>query len=147
MIREWPVALVNSPARLAPDRRITMEGASMNTSMPRVLLRAEGIVLLASATLLFAREDASWWLFALLFFAPDLAMVGYAAGTRIGAYAYNALHSTAVALPLALAGLVADWPAVLAIGLVWLAHIGFDRVLGYGLKYPEGFKETHLQRV
>ena len=47
----------------------------------------------------------------------------------------------------ALAGAVGDWPVVVAIGLVWLAHIGFDRVLGYGLKYPEGFKETHLQRV
>jgi hypothetical protein len=127
--------------------RFMMEEGSMRMSMPRVLLRAEGIVILASATVFFAREDASWWLFALLFFAPDLSMVGYAAGTRIGAFVYNAFHSTAVALPLSVAGVMADWPVVVAIGLIWLAHIGFDRVLGYGLKYPEGFKETHLQRV
>jgi hypothetical protein len=125
--------------RSAPMWRFMMEEGSMRMSMPRVLLRAEGIVILAAATVLFAREDASWWLFALLFFAPDLSMVGYAGGARVGAYVYNAFHSVAVALPLAVAGVVAGWPVAVAIGLVWLAHIGFDRVLGYGLKYPDGF--------
>ena len=97
--------------------------------------------------MLYDRTDRSWWLFALLFFAPDLAMAGYAAGARAGAYAYNALHSTAVAIPILIAGVIGEWSLVTAIALVWLAHIGFDRMLGYGLKYPEGFSETHLQRI
>jgi hypothetical protein len=119
----------------------------MSFSMPRVLLHAEGAALLVAATTFFARGDTSWWLFALLFFAPDLAMLGYGAGPRAGAIAYNALHVMLGPLALVVAGELGNWPTMTAIGLVWLAHIGFDRMLGYGLKYPGGFKETHLQRV
>lgn len=119
----------------------------MRMLYPGTVLRIEGVALLWAAMMLYARIDESWWLFALLFFAPDVAMVGYAAGARIGAMIYNAFHSLAVALPVIVIGVVGDWHLVTAIGLVWLAHIGFDRVLGYGLKYPEGFKQTHLQRV
>lgn len=119
----------------------------MRVLYPGSMLRVEGVVLLVAAVVFYARSDASWWLFGALFFAPDLSMAGYAAGPRAGAITYNALHSTALAVPLAVAGVVGNWPIVTAIGLVWLAHIGFDRVLGYGLKYPEGFKATHLQRV
>jgi hypothetical protein len=119
----------------------------MRRMLPGTILRAEGIALLAAAVVMYDRTDEAWWLFAVLFFTPDIAMVGYAAGARVGAYVYNAFHSVVLALPSAVAGVVGDWPVLTAIGLVWLAHIGFDRVLGYGLKYPEGFKETHLQRV
>ncbi len=119
----------------------------MRILQPETILRAEGVTLLAAAIVFYARGESSWWLFALLFFTPDLSMVGYVAGPRTGAMVYNACHSSAVALSAVAAGAVADWSLVTAVGLVWLAHIGFDRVLGYGLKYPEGFKETHLQRV
>lgn len=119
----------------------------MPRTLPLKLLRLEGLTLFLGAAVLYAWTDTSWWLFALLFFAPDLAMIGYAAGPRVGAAVYNAVHSSTLALPVVVAGVVGDWPLVAALGLVWLAHIGFDRVLGYGLKYPEGFKETHLQRV
>lgn len=119
----------------------------MNLSIPAILLRTEGAVLLAAASLLYRDQGGSWLLFALAFFAPDLAMIGYAAGSRIGAMAYNALHTASLAIAVAAFGVIADQQLAISIGLVWLAHIGFDRLLGYGLKYPDGFKQTHLARV
>jgi uncharacterized protein DUF4260 len=88
--------------------------------------------------------QGSWLQFALLFLAPDLSMLGYAANVRVGAVAYNAVHSYVV--PLALAGfsLGASHSATLALSVIWIAHIGMDRMLGYGLKYPTCFKDTHL---
>ena len=88
----------------------------------------------------------SWPLFAVLFLAPDLAMLGYLMGARIGAAVYNVAHTYALALPLALLGFLAGRPAILAVALIWVAHIGFDRALGFGLKYPTGFGDTHLGR-
>ena len=88
----------------------------------------------------------SWPAFALLFLAPDLAMLAYLAGPRAGAIAYNLVHTYALALALMLAGFLVGVPAAAAGGLIWIAHIGFDRALGYGLKYPTGFGDTHLGR-
>ena len=79
-----------------------------------------------------------------LFFAPDLAMIGYAAGTRIGAAVYNAAHTTTLPLILAATGILTDAKLATAIALIWLAHIAMDRALSYGLKLPTGFKATHL---
>lgn len=114
---------------------------------PKLMLHAEGAALLAAAVVLYARTDVSWWLMAALFFAPDLAMLGYMSGSRIGAAVYNLAHTTALALMLGVVGVMLNTDIVTAIALIWLAHIGFDRVLGYGLKYAGGFKETHLARV
>lgn len=114
---------------------------------PKLMLHVEGAALLVVATVLYARADWSWWLFAALFFAPDLSMVGFLGGSRVGAMVYNVAHTTALALSLGIVGVVVDSDIATQVALIWLAHIGFDRVLGYGLKYPEGFKETHLARV
>jgi hypothetical protein len=119
----------------------------MRTLYPRQLLHIEGAALLAAATVLYAQSDGSWWLYALLFFAPDLAMVGYMAGGRIGAIVYNLAHTVSVPLVLGMIGIVVDSDLAIQVALIWTAHIGFDRLLGYGLKYPDGFKETHLGRV
>lgn len=107
------------------------------------LLRLEGFALLAASAAAYAWLGGGWGAFALLFLVPDLGMLGYLAGPRPGAMAYNALHITA--LPLAL-GVLAAWlaPNLLPYACIWLAHIGFDRALGYGLKYGAGFKATHL---
>jgi hypothetical protein len=104
-------------------------------------------MLFIAATVLFSREGGSWLVFALAFFLPDLSMAGYLAGTRTGAMVHNAVHSLTLPLVFALAGVLADQTLVINLSLIWLAHIGFDRLIGYGLKYPEGFKETHLARV
>jgi len=114
---------------------------------PRALLRIEGACILAIALVLYARLDESWWLFAVLFLTPDLSFLGYLAGARLGAVAYNSLHTIAGPTLLALAGLFVPYEPAMAIALIWLAHCGFDRALGYGLKYEAGFGFTHLGRI
>jgi hypothetical protein len=112
--------------------------------MPRRWLRLEAAVLLGGSLVAYRATHQSWWLVPLTVLFPDLLAVGSLAGTRVGAHLYNSAHSTA--LPAALVGL--GWwqgrPLVLALGLVWLAHIGADRLMGYGLKYDNSFQHTHL---
>jgi hypothetical protein len=113
----------------------------------RLLLRLEGAAALAAALALYAHGGFSWLLLAALFLSPDLTMLAYFAGPRIGAAAYNAAHVYALPLALLLAGFIAGLPAATAGALIWIAHIGIDRALGYGLKYATGFGDTHLGRI
>jgi hypothetical protein len=110
----------------------------------RGLLRLEGLVLLAVSVALYAQLQGGWGRFAALFLVPDLSMMGYLFGPRSGALFYNAGHSTLGPLLLAMLGLLSGLPAVLPYALIWTAHIGFDRALGYGLKYGTAFGHTHL---
>ena len=110
----------------------------------RTILRLEGAVIGAVAILLYAWTDAGWLWFALLILAPDLSMLGYLRGPRAGAHAYNAAHTLIVPATLVLTGMGADWPWLVASGLIWAAHIGLDRAIGYGLKDVTAFKRTHL---
>ncbi len=113
----------------------------------RVILRLEGFAAFATALLLYAHAGISWPVFALLFLAPDLSMLAYLAGPRIGALGYNLMHTYTLAFAPVLAGFVGGAPLLTAVGLIWIAHIGFDRALGYGLKYPTRFGDTHLSRT
>ena len=113
----------------------------------RALLRLEGVVLFAGMTLLYALWDGSWWVYAILFLAPDLSFAAYLAGPRAGAIVYNAAHSYLLPVALMTTGLAMASPLVLSIAMIWLAHIGIDRALGYGLKYQAGFAFTHLVRI
>ncbi len=108
------------------------------------LLRLEGLAVLGLTILLYQMLDASWLLFALLFLVPDLSFLAYLHNPRTGALAYNALHTYIVPLTLGGASFVLQSERGVAIALIWLTHIGFDRVLGYGLKFPSAFKDTHL---
>lgn len=112
----------------------------------RLLLSAEAAAVLALSLFAYASLGASWWIFAAAFLLPDLAMVGYLRGPAIGAAAYNAAHTYTPALLLLAAGLT-RWPAAEPFALIWIAHIGWDRMMGYGLKYPAAFGATHLGRV
>ncbi len=114
---------------------------------PRLTLRLEGLALFILATWAFARTGQSWWLYGLLFFSPDLSFAGYMAGPRIGAALYNAAHTTIGPAILAGLGLVLTSSVLLGLAALWAAHIGFDRVLGYGLKYATAFSDTHLGRI
>lgn len=116
------------------------------TGSVRGMLRLEGLVVLLAALAGYAHLEASWTRFALLFLVPDLSMLGYLASARVGAIAYNAGHSYVGPLVLAVAGLVVA-PTLLPYAAIWVAHIGFDRALGYGLKYATAFGDTHLGRV
>jgi Domain of unknown function (DUF4260) len=115
--------------------------------LPRRLLHLEGATAAVAATVLYFDGGHAWWLFVLLALAPDLSMLGYLAGPRAGAATYNAAHTYALPIVLALVGLLAEADGALAVALIWLTHIGVDRALGYGLKYPTAFRDTHLQRV
>lgn len=114
---------------------------------PRLLLRLEGAALMAVALFLYARADGDWTFCALLFFAPDLSMIFYLAGARPGAIAYNCAHVTFAPLLLGSIGLLFGQPLLTRLALIHLAHIGFDRALGLGLKYPTAFGDTHLGRI
>jgi hypothetical protein len=120
----------------------------MRLSMPAALLRLEGLAVLVSAVALYVDGDYALWPLLVFFFAPDLAMVGYATGPRVGAVAYNALHTYVLPVALATGCLLSGEGGVpVQIALIWAAHIGGDRFLGFGLKYPTAFKDTHLGRV
>lgn len=113
----------------------------------RLLLRLEGLAIAVAAVVLYADGDHSWWLFAALVLAPDVSFLGYAAGPRVGAAAYNLVHNLALPVALGTGSVLQASESGMAVALIWLTHIGVDRVVGYGLKYPTAFKDTHLQRV
>jgi Domain of unknown function (DUF4260) len=113
----------------------------------KTLLRLEGLTLFVGMVVLYAAWDGSWWIFAILFFAPDLSFLGYLSGPRTGAIVYNAAHSYMAPVTLLTLGFGFATPLTLSIAMIWLAHIGFDRALGYGLKYAVGFTFTHLGRI
>ncbi len=113
----------------------------------RTLLRLEGIALFVGMTLLYYVWDGSWWVYVLLFFVPDLSFAAYLSGPRFGALVYNAAHSYLAPMAMMTSGFATASPLVLSIAMIWLAHIGFDRALGYGLKYAAGFNFTHLGRI
>ena len=113
-------------------------------SGPRVLLRLEGAVGFCALIAAYAWSGHSWWLFGALFFVPDLSMLAYLVNARIGAAGYNIAHSLIGPGLLGGAGFLLGSPILPWLAVIWAAHIGFDRMLGYGLKYSSGFKHTHL---
>jgi len=113
----------------------------------RTLLRLEGLVLFLGMTLLYYQWEGSWLVYVLLFLVPDLSFAFYLVGPRAGAIAYNAAHTYLAPVALMTFGFAGSGPLVLSIAMIWLAHIGIDRALGYGLKYQAGFGFTHLGRI
>lgn len=122
-----------------------MNGAT--TGGVRGLLRIEGLIVLVAAVVAYNKFGLDWPTFAIAFLAPDLAILGYLAGARVGAAAYNATHSYVGCVATLCAGVMSGAPALVGAGLIWAAHIGFDRALGYGLKYSLGFRFTHLGAI
>ena len=112
-----------------------------------LLLRLEWAAVLAAAVAGYLFLDGSWQLFVLLILAPDLAMLGYLAGPVVGAVVYNALHILLWPVILFLAGLYAGEPILMQVAAIWTAHVAMDRALGYGLKLPTGFTDTHLGKI
>jgi hypothetical protein len=117
------------------------------TGSVKILLRLEGLTLFAGMTLLYAVWGGSWWIYAILFLVPDLSFAAYLADTKLGAIVYNAAHSYMAPVTLMVAGFALAQPLILSIAMIWMAHIGIDRALGYGLKYSAGFAFTHLGRI
>jgi hypothetical protein len=118
------------------------------TGTPLRILRSEGGVLLFAALAgYFAGLDEPWWLVPVLLFVPDVCMVGYLRSSTAGAIVYNAAHSYLAPAALGLLASVLDEPLWQGVALIWFAHIGMDRALGYGIKYETDFKHTHLGRI
>ena len=111
---------------------------------PKLWLRIEGLVLLTATIALFVGQHQKWWLYPLLLLVPDIFMIGYLKDKKTGAFLYNLGHSYLLPTVLICAGWNRDHPLTIAIGVIWLGHIGMDRLMGYGLKYDSDFKHTHL---
>ena len=123
------------------------DAAGAATGSVAILLRLEGLVAAAVSAALYAHTGASWWLFAGLWLAPDLSMLAYLKRPCLGAKYYNVAHTYLLPGMLGLLGFLLHANALLPFALIWLHHIGVDRLLGYGLKYSDGFGFTHLGRL
>ena len=114
---------------------------------PKILLQIEGVAILTTAIIFYHHLHGSWLWFALLLLTPDLFMLGYLGGKKTGAAAYNFAHTYTAPLAVLSVLCLAGQNSWLWVVLIWLAHIGMDRMLGYGVKYETAFKDTHLQCV
>ncbi len=114
---------------------------------PRWLLHLEGAATLALAAYIYRSCHFRGWLFALYFLGPDLAMLAYLKNATWGARSYNFVHTLTIPVLLLVVSRLLPGDPYLPYALIWISHIGFDRMLGYGLKYPTVFKDTHLQHV
>ena len=124
-----------------------MEASGAATGGVKMLLRCEGFALFLAACGFYDIWGGPWWLFVVFFLAPDLSFLAYLIGAKEGAIVYNAVHTTIAPIVLAGIGSALSMPFALSIAIIWLAHIGLDRALGYGLKYQAGFGFTHLGRI
>ncbi|WP_188720079.1 DUF4260 domain-containing protein [Nitratireductor aestuarii] len=113
----------------------------------KLFLKLEYAALSVAALIAYHQFSGNWWLFALLILAPDLSMLGYLAGPRVGAWCYNIAHTWLTALAVLLTGWLGDSDSTIAVALILVAHICIDRAMGYGLKHESGFKDTHLGRI
>ncbi|MBK9792739.1 MAG: DUF4260 domain-containing protein [Sphingobacteriales bacterium] len=111
------------------------------------VLKLEELAMLALSIVLFNQLHFVWWWFLVLFFAPDISMLGYLVNTKIGAYSYNFFHHKAVAIAVGLLGFYLQNEIYMLTGIILFGHSSFDRILGYGLKYTDSFKNTHLGKL
>jgi Domain of unknown function (DUF4260) len=127
--------------------QVTGSATGQATGGVKTVLRLEGLTLFAAMVGLYALWGGSWWVFAILFLVPDISFAGYLAGPQAGAFIYNAAHSYMAPVALLAAGFASTDTWILSVAMIWLAHIGIDRALGYGLKYGAGFAFTHLGSI
>ena len=111
------------------------------------LLKVEEFLLFGLALFLFSKLDYGWGWYALLFFAPDLSMLGYLANPRLGAWTYNLVHHKGVSVALYVLGYLLSVPWLMFAGTILLGHSSLDRVFGYGLKHEDAFQNTHLGMI
>jgi hypothetical protein len=113
----------------------------------KTILKIEEAAMLAICLYGLYFFDCKWWAYLLLVFGPDISMLGYVAGNKAGAFCYNLFHHKGVALLLFGFGIYLKIPSVSIVGLILFGHSSMDRMLGYGLKYNEGFGFTHLGKI
>lgn len=116
-------------------------------SLPRILLHVEGAAIFFGCIALYAHLGGSALLFILLLLAPDVSGLGYLINQRVGALLYNIVHLYALPLIVGILALLSGWQLGILLALIWGAHIGLDRTVGYGMKYTTNAKDTHLRRL
>jgi hypothetical protein len=113
----------------------------------RIILKLEGLFVLLFCIYFYSTYDYGWGLFLFFLLLPDISMLGYLINVKIGALFYNLFHTYVTStLPLVW-GIITHSDLSIIVGLIWTAHIGMDRLLGYGLKYPTHFKDTHFLKI
>jgi hypothetical protein len=127
-----------------PKNAITPQTEGGVMGAPKIILRLEALAVLVGASAAYAQFGNGWLFFAILFLVPDISMLGYLIGKKTGAATYNIGHSYILPALIGAFGVAFSQPIAVAIALIWIAHIGFDRLLGYGLKYDTAFAHTHL---
>lgn len=116
-------------------------------STPAMMLRLEGLAVLLLAVFAYSRLEFSWLVFFLLLLWPDIAIVAYAINKDLGTAVYNLLHTYTMPIIFITVSIVFSWTFGIQFALIWFAHIGMDRLVGYGLKYRSEFKDTHITRL
>jgi hypothetical protein len=114
---------------------------------PILLQRIEGALIFLISLVFYYFQQANWLVFILVFFAIDISMAGYLMNKKVGAHIYNIGHSFIMPIIILVCSALLYNQALTLLALIWTAHIGIDRALGYGFKLPSGFKDTHLGRI
>jgi len=113
----------------------------------KIILHMEGSIVFALCIYFYFSLGFSWITFLVFLFTPDISALAYLKNNKVGSTVYNLFHTYCLPMALLLYGVVANNDIVLMMSLIWIAHIGMDRMFGYGLKYPTKFQDTHLNRV
>ncbi len=113
----------------------------------KTLIRLEELAFFLFSIFLYVPLHLPWWYFPILLFTPDFSIAAYLLGPRVGAWVYNFIHHRGLALLYYVTGIAFSLPILGLVGVIFFAHSSLDRVLGYGLKYPESFSATHLGRI
>jgi hypothetical protein len=145
---EESIAMTQSPSMIVQTEFTTAPPTTAaDRAWIRPWLRAEGLAVLAAGLAGFLFLGLPWWVFLLLLIVPDVSMVGYLRGPRVGAIAYNVAHDLFTGVALTGLGLALGSVPLATIGTILVAHSGMDRMMGYGLKLPSSFQDTHLGRI
>ncbi|MGG0288033.1 DUF4260 domain-containing protein [Peribacillus butanolivorans] len=115
--------------------------------MVKKFIHSEGLMVLIAIIYIYSINEFSWWIFLLLLLTPDISMFAYLINNQIGAKVYNLFHTYTISILVILLAVSLSQDTILMVGLIWTAHIGMDRFLGYALKYTTAFKATHIQEV
>lgn len=115
--------------------------------MVKIWIHLEGLILFIFMLYFYFVNDFNWWVFLIFLFTPDISMLAYLINNSIGAVVYNIFHSYTISIPVLIFGLFMENNMLMVSGIIWCAHIGLDRLCGYGLKYKSDFKHTHLQKL
>ena len=113
----------------------------------KATLKLEEFALFVFGIVLFSKTSYAWWVFPALLLAPDIGMLGYFINSKVGALTYNLFHHKGIAVGFLIFGLFFELQWATLIGIILFSHSAFDRMLGYGLKYSDGFKNTHLGHI